>query len=294
MTRIDIVVAVRDEAATIPRFVADVLALPRRRGVGLGLVFVEDSSRDDTRDVLRRLAADVPEVRFYSIANTYGQGPAIVFGVARSRADAVITMDVDGTHPAAAIPLLVDRFLDGDTLVQCVRRSLPGRPLYRSAGTAGFHLIARIITGVDTRPQNVYFRLMSAGRARELLEQPRYWRLLRFPLPAGGTSFIEVDAVDRQSGGSKYGVLRLAILAIDGILSLLSPTRAVMWAALIVATGWLLWSFEAQAAALAVWALPGVLGARYYRLTSQNPLETMRVLECAGGQPAYLGRCLAS
>ena len=65
MTRIDIVAAVRSEALTIPGFVAGVRALPIPGDVQLGMLFVEDSSDDETLSILRKLSAEDPSVRYY-------------------------------------------------------------------------------------------------------------------------------------------------------------------------------------------------------------------------------------
>ena len=282
MKQIDLVVAVRDEEETIPLFVEEVRALGLPDDTRLRIVFVEDSSTDDTRDVLRRLARESRDVTYYSVQNAFGQGPAIVFGLSRCTGDAAITMDVDGTHPVAAIPELVKRFIQGDEIVQCVRRAPQDRERYRNVGAAAFHQLARLLTGVDTRQQNFYYRLMSARAVRDLLKEPRYWRYLRLPLHnMPRVSFVLVDAIDRRAGQSKYHFFRLAALAVDGVLSLLSRRRLVLASALVGAAVSLLWLPGLRVLPMACLLAYGSVVARYVFLRRFNLLDRMTVIESA-------------
>jgi len=284
MTNIDVLVAVRDEEESIPIFLERIAALSLPAAVALKLVFIEDSSKDGTRPLLRRLAATDPSVGYYTLARGFGQGIAVTFGMSRSRADAMIMMDVDGSHPPEAIPELVDGFLEGAQVVQCVRRTLANRRLYRRLGASSFQTLARRIVGVDLREQNVFFRLISADIARRILEQPRYWRYLRFPLPTepeGAVRFVPVDTLERAHGESKYGFLRLVNLALDGILSVLSTTRLMTIGLLVMSLGAVLVAVGCAPLAVllalaALWPLQ-----RFLALRRKDTLQRIEVTECA-------------
>ena len=172
-TTIDVVVAVRDEEETIPPFVERIDALALPPNVELRMLFVEDSSSDGTRPLLRDLAAERSDVGYAFLRKGYGQGIAVSYGLSLSNADAVVMMDVDGSHPPEAIADLVDAFQGGAEVVQCVRRSIVDRRVYRNLGTAGFHAISRIVFGLDISDQNVFFRLISANVAEMILAEPR-------------------------------------------------------------------------------------------------------------------------
>ena len=85
----------------------------------------------------------------------WGEGPAVVFGMSRSSADAVIMINVDEGHPVSVIPKMIDLYLNGADVVQAVRITLKDRKIYRDAGAAFFKIISRVITGVNTKEQNV-------------------------------------------------------------------------------------------------------------------------------------------
>jgi len=285
---VDILVAVRDEEESLPFFVDRVRGLELPRGVELRMVFVEDSSRDDTVGVLRRLSHSDPRIAYYCLEEGFGQGAAIVFGLSHSSADAAIMMDGDLSHPPEAIPHMVKGYLDGAEVVQCVRRSLPDRTPIRRWGQVLFQRAVALLTGVDGRRQSTYFRLVSQPIAAQLLRSPRYWRFLRFPLPpteGGALRILEVDCVERSHGASKYDFGRLLGLAVDGLLSQMSRWRI---------SGYLL--AQVMVAALAWWMLSGLvglvilasalwLGWRWSAMDRWDPLEQMVVTEHSDERP---------
>ena len=282
MPRIEIVAAVRSEERTLPGFVRGVRALTLPADVQLEMLFVEDSSDDETRSVLRCLATDDPSLRYVALEEGFGQGPAVVFGLARSTADAAIMMDVDGGHPIDVIPEMIERFRGGARVVQCRRRSLRGRPTYRTLGSAAFRLGARLLTGVDFGTQNIYYRLVAAELVPLLVGGPQYWALLRFPLPSerdGRLAVLDVDADDRLEGETKYGPARLALLAVDGVLALMPRTRLAVLLLLVAGAVLALIVSGAWLVGVALLLAAGLAGQRSLALRRAGVLSRMRVAE---------------
>src|SRR5262245_22327078 len=182
MIRIDVIAAVRDEEAAIPVFLDQIRALELGPDVDLHVMLIEDSSTDGTRPLLRRLAQESPAVGYYTLAEGFGQGLAVSFGLSRSRADAMIMMDGDGSHPVAVIPEIIAAFREGAQVVQCVRRSQGARRLHRRMAAAAYQAAGGWLIGSDPGEQNIFYRLVSAEFARGLLAQPRYLTYLRIPL----------------------------------------------------------------------------------------------------------------
>ena len=281
MIRVDIVVPIRNEEQTLPMFLDRLASLRLPKTLAVKVIFVEDSSVDSTRPLLRRLAAERPDVGYYCLARGFGQALAASYGISQSTADAIIMMDADGSHPPEVIPDMVRGFLDGAQVVQCARRTLSNRKVYRELGAAAFHLLARVLTVTDTTEQNIFYRLVSADVARDLLRNPRYLTYLRFPLPRadGALRTIYVDSVERVAGQSNYNLRRLIQLAVEGILSQMSPTRlGALVSGMCLAALSLLVAGHGWAATLlatgSVWVI-----VRYWRL-GQPVLDRMEVLEC--------------
>lgn len=277
--RVDVVVAVRDEESTIPSFIATLDGLPLPTGCDLGVIFVEDSSRDGTRDILASLSASRPEIGYFALARGFGQGPAIIFGTNESSADAVIMMDVDGGHSPDAIPAMIRAWREGAQVVQCVRRTLEGRTALRRVGTAGFRFVLRILTGDDFRLHSIYYRLVSREVIDTWLTTPRYWRFLRFPLLSKRDALrtIEVDAAERSAGESKYGLGRLIGLGLNGIISLLTPRRVALWSGLAVLSAMWLGFLQFWPASLLLFAGGAALVRRSYQLDHDPLLSHVQV-----------------
>ena len=281
MTSVDIVVPVRNEAQNLARFVDELGALALPDEASLRIIFVEDSSTDNTVEVLRELAKNKTNVAFASIKNPYGQGHATYFGVGLSDADAVITMDVDGSHPVAAIVEMIDAYLGGATIVQCVRRKGIDRGAVRKMGASGFEIATRLISGCDITWQNVHYRLMTKALANQIFGKSRYWRTGRFRLPSDANinlAMVDIDMPERAQGESKYNFSRLASIAIDTILSLMSPGRLFFFAmiATIIAV-YLLKINEVATAGIAFMGIGFIW--RYFHILSGRSKSIIQVVE---------------
>ena len=115
-SQIDIVIAVRNEKESIEEFVDNINHL-KIDNARISLIFVEDGSTDGTVDLLREISRK-PNISFFSLKNPYGQGGALSYGILNSKADAVITMDGDKSHPVETIEQMISLFNSGFNVVQ--------------------------------------------------------------------------------------------------------------------------------------------------------------------------------
>lgn len=102
---ISVVVPVFDEegaAAGLAREIAAAFA-----GADYEMIFVDDASRDRTREVLTGLKAEIPQLRVLAHRANSGQSRAIRTGVLGARGDIVVTLDGDGQNDPADAPRLV-------------------------------------------------------------------------------------------------------------------------------------------------------------------------------------------
>jgi glycosyltransferase involved in cell wall biosynthesis len=101
---ISVVVPVFDEegaAAALAREIAAAFA-----GADYEMIFVDDASRDATRQVLAQLKAEIPQLRVLAHRANSGQSRAIRTGVLGARGDIVVTLDGDGQNDPADAPRL--------------------------------------------------------------------------------------------------------------------------------------------------------------------------------------------
>ncbi|HWW83983.1 MAG TPA: glycosyltransferase family 2 protein [Vicinamibacterales bacterium] len=274
MTSVDVVVAVSNEETTIAEFIRSIRRLILPAGTSVRMTFVEDSSHDRTKALLAQYAGD-RDVQGFALSKGYGQGPAVYYGVQRSDADAIIMMDVDGSHPVAAIPSMIEAFVRGAPVVQCRRIRFAGRRPGRAAVSELFRYACWAVSGFDFATQNVYFRLISKDVAHQLSQRPEIWWFLRVPWHQWQISFVElpVDVVERSHGASKYSFWRLLRFGLDGIACVISRTRlAAIVAGCVVVSGlvatrtsFLLAVPPVSAAALLFWRYRAVRRGRTLR-----------------------------
>ena len=112
-----------DEEACIEEVVRSWLAMLDGAGIAGEVVVADDGSRDGTRAILARLAAEDARVRVVGEAVNRGYGPALRSAIAAARGAFVATIDSDGQFDPADVPrLLAHQRRGGFDLVNGWRR----------------------------------------------------------------------------------------------------------------------------------------------------------------------------
>lgn len=103
---LSVVVPVFNERDNVAPLIGEITAALRGL-VAFEIVYVDDCSRDDTLDVLKRLKTDTPELRVLKHVNQSGQSTAVRTGVKAARGAWIATLDGDGQNDPADIPKLL-------------------------------------------------------------------------------------------------------------------------------------------------------------------------------------------
>jgi len=112
---LSVVVPARNEAASLPRLVEEIIQTLRSLQhpvgdapplAGFEIVVVDDGSTDETTTVLRRLRADYPELRPIRLLEGVGQSAAIAAGFRAARGRWVATLDGDLQNDPADLAVL--------------------------------------------------------------------------------------------------------------------------------------------------------------------------------------------
>ena len=81
------------------------------------LIFIDNDSKDGTRDELRRICSGNPKIKAIFNAKNYGQFSSPYYGVLQTSGDCVITMCADFQDPVEMIPLYVKEWENGYKIV---------------------------------------------------------------------------------------------------------------------------------------------------------------------------------
>ena len=184
------------------------------------LVFVDDGSRDGSRDVLYALAERDPRVVVVELARNFGHQIAISAGLDYARGDGVIVMDSDLQDPPEVLPEFIARWREGYDVVYAVRASRKENLLLRAA-YALFYRLLRWIANIDIPLDAGDFCLMDRRVVDVLTAMPERNRFVRGIRSWVGMRQIGLpyDRQGRYAGKPKYTLSRLTYLALDGIVA---------------------------------------------------------------------------
>ncbi len=200
------------------------------------IIFVDDGSRDNSVEIMRRLREANPRVKIISFSRNFGHQIAITAGIDYTSGSAVIVMDADLQDPPEVIPQLVEKWKEGYDTVYAIRESRRD-PLLKRAIAFVFYRLFRRMSDVDIPVDAGDFRLMSRRVVDILKAMPERNRYLRGLASWVGFNQATVRYArdERYRGERKYTLWQSARLAVDGITSFSHfPLRLVTHLGLIV------------------------------------------------------------
>ena len=108
--KVSILVPAFNEEKTIERVLLKLLELP----IGeREILVVDDGSTDNTGQLVQQLAADKPEIRFFSQPKNLGKTAAIARAISESSGDVLIVQDADLEYDPSEIPEIISPIIEG-------------------------------------------------------------------------------------------------------------------------------------------------------------------------------------
>ena len=87
------------------------------------ILFVNDGSRDNTIDVIKRLRSQDRSISYVDLSRNFGKEAAMLAGFDYSAGDAVIVLDADLQDPPSLIPEMIKWWKEGYDDVYAKRKS---------------------------------------------------------------------------------------------------------------------------------------------------------------------------
>ncbi len=216
---LSVVVPMHNEAANLVGLHERLRAVLDALGEPAEIVCVDDGSTDDTLDGLRRLRTVDPRVKIVSLSRNFGKELAIAAGLRHASGRAVVLMDADLQHPPELIPRFFELWRQGFEMVyaQRVDRRLD-RPLRRWL-SQGFYRLFALLSRTDLPPGAGDFRLMDrkvVDALDQLEERTRFTKGL-YSWVGFRQIGVPYEVAERAAGASRFDLLALWRLAVDGI-----------------------------------------------------------------------------
>ena len=230
--RLTVVAPACNEEEVIAQFCARVFAeVGKRPEWRLELLIVDDGSTDATAQVVRKLRTENPRVGLLSFSRNFGHEAAMLAGLDHARGDAVAVMDSDLQHPPELLPEMLDKLDAGFDVVNPRRAREDAEGFWKKTLARIWYRFLPLLSrgGPIPSPDVTDFRLASRRAVDaflQLRESGRYARGL-FAWIGFPAAEIEYRRAPRAGGKSKYTVLKLVSLALDGITSF--STAPLRW-----------------------------------------------------------------
>ena len=226
---ISLVVPVYNEEESIDTFIETIdkeLAPLRDQ---LQIVFVNDGSRDKTREVVEKAIERDNRVSLINLARNFGKEAAMTAGLAHARGDAVIPMDVDLQDPPALVLEFVRLWREeGYDTVYGVRTDRNADTAMKRLTAGGFYRFFNAVSTTTKIPENAGdFRLMDRRVVEAINQLPERNRFMKGLFAWAGFRSIGVPYArpERAAGTTKFNYWKLWNFALDGLFSFSSGRR---------------------------------------------------------------------
>jgi dolichol-phosphate mannosyltransferase len=186
------------------------------------LVFVNDGSKDKSLQIMTELQQSDPSVKIVNLLRNFGHEMAMTAGMEYSKGDATIFMDADLQHPPEIIPILIEKWENGNDLVLTKRIDNKGQNRWEKLRSKIFYKILNSMSDVEILASYPDFRLISKRYVQVLKQLPENKRMFRGLISWLGIpnyTVVDFEAPERFAGKSKYNQFKLLGLAIDSLIS---------------------------------------------------------------------------
>jgi dolichol-phosphate mannosyltransferase len=222
-SHVTVVSPVYDERENAVALVEQLEALSADLPYTLSILLVNDGSERHTTEILDRLAAERESVGVVHLSRNFGHQAALTAGIDEAKGQAVITMDSDLQHPVSLIPTLLEQWEAGADVVHTVRQG-EQEGVFKRVTSAGYYGLMRAVSPTPIIPHAADFRLLDQSVVEVLRGMTSKALFLRGMAVWVGFRSAQVPfrVQPRRSGRTKYSLVKMVRLALDGLVSLSS------------------------------------------------------------------------
>ena len=171
------------------------------------VLFVNVGSRDDTWNVINRLAESDEHFAGVCLSRNRGHQNALLAGLmtARQLADVTISIDCDGQDDINAMDEMLRAYHDGCDVVYGVRSRRDTDTFFKRFTAEGFYKLMKSL-GVDSVYNHADYRLMSRAALDGLAQYREVNLFLRGMVPLVGfkSTSVYYERAERIAGESHY------------------------------------------------------------------------------------------
>ncbi|MEQ1558888.1 MAG: glycosyltransferase family 2 protein [Methyloglobulus sp.] len=217
--KISLVIPVYNESSHIETSITTICTILQAHSLAYQFVLIDDGSRDDTWQVLQKLAQTLPGIKAIKFSRNFGKEAALCAGLEAADGDACLVMDADLQHPPELIPKMVKIWREeGFDVVEGIKRNRGHESgLYKICANLFYRTFNRL-SGFDLRGASD-FKLMDrkvVDAWQRLQEKDTFFRGMSAWV--GFTRYrLEFKVARRAAGDGKWSPVTLGKLFISAI-----------------------------------------------------------------------------
>ena len=221
---LSVLVPAYEEAATVEQVLRRVAELPMQTEI----IAVDDGSRDQTPEVLARLAEELPGLRVIRHPENRGKSAAVRTAIAASRGSIVVVQDADLEYDPGDLPRLLTPIMEGRADAVYGTRLRGGEPqrahlFWHYAGNRFLSLMTNVLYNTTISDMEVGYKAFRGDLIRSIpltaegfgfepevtakLLRKGDVRLYEIPISYYGRSYAEGKKITWRDGVTAIGVL---------------------------------------------------------------------------------------
>lgn len=219
---LSVVLPVYNEEKNIERAYEAIRDVLTRADIAFELVFVDDGSKDQSFEVIRRLSecATDGKILGLSFSRNFGKEAAIFSGLSHATGEVCAVMDCDLQHPPETLVAMYRMWEQGFEIIEGVKRSRGKENIFYKAFAKLFYKLISKSTGIEMY-RSSDFKMLDRKVVDEYVKLPErniFFRALSSWL-GYKSAVVEFDVQERLYGRTKWSIHSLVKYAVGSITS---------------------------------------------------------------------------
>ena len=210
------------------------------KGYYFEFLFVNDGSRDETLEIIKRYAKTNRRVSYINLSRNFGKEIAMIAGIDHAQGDALVIIDADLQDPPELIPDMIKLWEQGYDDVYARRKSRDGETWLKKKTSQWYYKLLQSSTTIPIQIDTGDFRLLDRrciDALKQFRESQRNTKAM-FSWIGYKKKEIFYDRDPRIAGETKWNYRKLINLAIDGVTSFTTaPLRMSSILGMIISCG---------------------------------------------------------